>query len=87
MDDLNPEAKRLFAAKEARRQRLARAPFPEKIAALIRLQSLAAPIQRRRGRMVTPWRSPVSTEALALHEEPPPYGKPKPKDIDPCPNH
>lgn len=74
MDDLNPEMKRLFAAKEARRQRLARAPFPEKIAALIRLQSLAAPIQRRRGRLVTPWRSPVSAETLALNEAPPPYG-------------
>jgi hypothetical protein len=80
MDDLNPEMKRLVAAKEARRQRLARAPFPEKIAALIRLQSLAAPIQRQRGRMVTPWRLPVSMETLALNEEPPACGTPKPKD-------
>ncbi|MBI4028177.1 MAG: hypothetical protein HY360_24545 [Verrucomicrobia bacterium] len=79
MDDLNPEFARLLAAKEARRQRLARAPFPEKIAALIGLQMMASPIQRRRGRGVVPWRiqglRPVRAEAtLMLNEEAPPYG-------------
>ncbi len=55
MDDLNPELARLLAAKDARRLRLARASFPEKIAALVCLQTMAAPIQRRRGREVAPW--------------------------------
>lgn len=62
MDELNPEIARLFAAKEARRQRLAHASFPQKIAALVRLQTMAAPIQRRRGREVEPWRAALPTE-------------------------
>lgn len=57
MDDLKPEFARLLAAKEARRRRLARASFPQKIAVLVRLQTMAAPIQRRRGREVMPWRA------------------------------
>jgi hypothetical protein len=61
MDQLNPAFARLLAAKEARRRRLARAPFPEKIEALVRLQAMAAPIQRRRGREVGPWRAAERT--------------------------
>ena len=74
MDDLGPEMQRLLAAKESRRQSLARAPFPEKIAALVRLQAMAAPIQRQRGRQVRPWQFGVRPESLILNEEPPPYG-------------
>jgi hypothetical protein len=58
MDELSSEMKRLLTAKENRRQQLVHAPFPEKIAALIRLQAMAAPIERRRGRMVKPWKHP-----------------------------
>ncbi|MDD5199603.1 MAG: hypothetical protein PHC88_07340 [Terrimicrobiaceae bacterium] len=80
MDELTPEMQRLFAAKENRRQRLARASFPEKIAALVRLQALAAPIQRQRGRTVKPWLFQMTMESLLLNETPPPYGTPKPKN-------
>lgn len=51
----NDELIRLLAGKEARRHRLARLPIEEKIRAVIRLQELAAPILRQRGRAVRPW--------------------------------
>jgi hypothetical protein len=70
MDELNAEMKRLLTAKEDRRRQLAHAPFPEKIAALVRLQAMAAPIERRRGRMVKPWSLPVRAETLMLHKKP-----------------
>jgi hypothetical protein len=56
MDESDPITARLFAAKEARSRRLARASFREKIAALVSLEAMAAPIQRRRGRQVAPSR-------------------------------
>ena len=49
------ELERLFAAKEARRCALVALPFPEKVAAVIKLQEMAAPILRARGRTVRPW--------------------------------
>jgi len=55
MDELNREVAKLFAAKEARRRRLAALQFPEKIRLLVRLQQMAAPILRARGRDVRPW--------------------------------
>jgi hypothetical protein len=55
MDELNPEIARLLAAKEERRHRLARLPFPEKVRAVVRMQEMAAPVLRVRGRHVTPW--------------------------------
>jgi hypothetical protein len=55
MDELNPEVARLLAAKEARRRRLARLPFPEKVRAIVQLQRMAAPILRARGRPVQVW--------------------------------
>ena len=70
MDELNAEMKRLLTAKEDRRRQLAHAPFPEKIAALVRLQAMAAPIERRRGRMVKPWSLRVRTETLMVHKKP-----------------
>ena len=57
MDELNPEVANLFAAKEARRRRLAALPFPEKIRMLMQLQRMAAPILRARGRDVRPWKA------------------------------
>lgn len=56
MDELNPEIARLFAAKQQRRHRLAALSFPEKVRAVVRLQEMAAPILRARGRQVRPWR-------------------------------
>ena len=55
MDDLNPEIARLFAAKEERRRKLAALSFPEKVRAVVRLQEMAAPVLRQRGRKVRVW--------------------------------
>jgi hypothetical protein len=56
MDALKPEIARLFAAKEARRRRLAALPFPDKVRAVIQLQEMAAPVLRARGRKVRVWK-------------------------------
>jgi len=45
----------LLAAKRRRRQLLARLPIEEKLRAVVRLQEMAAPILRQRGRMVHCW--------------------------------
>ena len=55
VDGVSPEIARIFAAKEQRRQALARLPFPEKVQAVIGLQKMAATILRARGKMVRPW--------------------------------
>jgi len=55
VDGINAEVARIFAAKEQRRQDLARLPFPEKVRAVIQLQEMAATILRARGKMVRPW--------------------------------
>lgn len=52
---VNPELERIFAERQARRQRLAALPFPEKIKTLVRLQAMAAPIQRAKGLAVRAW--------------------------------
>ncbi len=49
---MNPDLEKILAEKQARQQRLAAVPFPEKIRALVRLQAMAAPIQRAKGRTV-----------------------------------
>jgi hypothetical protein len=56
MDALKPEIARLFAAKEVRRHRLAALPFPDKVRAVIRLQQMAAPLLRARGRKMCVWK-------------------------------
>ena len=56
IDDSDRKHGAIVRAKEARRHRLARASFAQKIAALVSLQAMAAPSQRRRGRQVAPWR-------------------------------
>ena len=53
---MNPELEKILAERQARRQWLAALPFPEKIRTLVRLQAMAAPIQRPKGRTVRPWR-------------------------------
>jgi hypothetical protein len=55
METLKPEVARLFAAKEARRRKLARLAFPEKVRAVVRLQEMAAPVLRARGKIVRVW--------------------------------
>jgi hypothetical protein len=56
MDGVNREIARVFAAKEDRRRRLARLPFPEKVRALLKLQEMAVTILSTRGKSVKPWR-------------------------------
>jgi hypothetical protein len=53
--DLKPEIARLIAAKEQRRQKLAALPFVEKVGVVVKLQQMAAPILRARGRAVRAW--------------------------------
>ncbi len=55
-EPLNPEVSGLLAAKAARRRMLAALPYPEKVRALVRLQQMAAPILRARGKNVRVWK-------------------------------
>ena len=54
VEGVSAEIAKIFAAKEQRRQMLARLPFPEKVRAVIQLQEMAAKF-RARGKSVTPW--------------------------------
>lgn len=45
----------LLAGKERRRHELARLPIEEKLRAVVRLQEMAAPILKQRGRTVRCW--------------------------------
>ena len=56
MDTPKAEITRLFAAKEARRHKLAALPFPEKVRVVVRLQEMAAPVLRARGIKVRVWK-------------------------------
>jgi len=56
MQNLTAEIARLFAAKEARRHKLAELSFPEKVRAVMCLQEMAAPVLRARGRKVRVWK-------------------------------
>ena len=62
VDGVNAEVARIFAAKEQRRQDLARLPFPEKVRAVIRLQEMAATILRARGKTVRSWNVSATNE-------------------------
>ena len=62
LDGVSAEAARIFAAKEQRRQALARLPFPEKVRAVIELQKMAATILRARGKVVRPWNVSTTRE-------------------------
>jgi hypothetical protein len=55
MGALRPEVARLLAAKEDRRRKLARLPYPDKVRAVVRLQRMVAPVLRARGRQVRVW--------------------------------
>ena len=62
LDGASAEIARIFAAKEQRRQALARLPFPEKVRAVIQLQKMAATILRARGKIVQPWNVSATSE-------------------------
>jgi hypothetical protein len=55
MDRLKPEIENLIRAKEQRRIRLAALPFNEKVRAVVRMQEMAAPVLRARGKQVRVW--------------------------------
>ena len=65
MEGLTPEIARLLAAKEGRRHKLAALPFAEKVRAVVRMQEMAAPLLRARGRKVRVW----SLQGLSSAEE------------------
>ncbi|MCX7013443.1 MAG: hypothetical protein NTW86_12960 [Candidatus Sumerlaeota bacterium] len=56
---MNKELKTILEAKEARRRDLAALPIEEKIRILVRLQRMAAPIERAKGRDVRVWEIPL----------------------------
>lgn len=55
LDELRPELAKIFAAREQRRQMLARLSYPEKVKAVMQLQEMTAVILRSRGKSVRPW--------------------------------
>ena len=55
MNGLKPEIEPLITAKEQRRHKLAALSFAEKVRIVVRLQQIAAPILRARGRSVKVW--------------------------------
>ena len=56
MDRVNPMVAALLEVKAKRRLYLAALPFARKVEAVVKLQQMAAPILRARGKMVQPWR-------------------------------
>jgi hypothetical protein len=55
---MESEIKRILEAKSARRHRLARLPYPEKVQAIIQMQRMVAPLARRQGRSPIVWPTP-----------------------------
>jgi hypothetical protein len=55
METLTPEIAKVFTAKEERRRKLAALSFAEKVRAVVRMQEMAAPLLRARGRPVCVW--------------------------------
>lgn len=55
MDGVTPSLAQIFAAKEQRRQTLARLSYPEKVQAVMQLQEMAVAILRSRGKFARPW--------------------------------
>ncbi|MFZ3377882.1 MAG: hypothetical protein WA183_20230 [Chthoniobacterales bacterium] len=51
-----PKLARPFSEEEERRHALAGLSLPEKVLVLIKLQEMAAPVLRVRGKDVQPWR-------------------------------
>ncbi|HPO15982.1 MAG TPA: hypothetical protein PLI09_21270 [Candidatus Hydrogenedentes bacterium] len=55
MEPVNDVLQRLLKAKEDRRKELARLPIEEKVKIVVRMQHMAAPLLRQRGKEVHPW--------------------------------
>lgn len=56
MDAMNPDMLRILASKQERRRDLAKLPIEEKVRILVRLQTIAAPLLRARGKAVYIWK-------------------------------
>jgi len=56
MDRLTPELERIFAAKAARRRRLAAMPIAAKVRAIVVMQQMVAPLLRARGKRTVVWK-------------------------------
>jgi hypothetical protein len=54
-DAVNEELQRIVAAKERRRRHLTALSFVEKIRTLVDMQTMAAPIEREKGRPARVW--------------------------------
>lgn len=63
---MTPELERIIAAKEQRRRNLVALSFPEKVAIVVQLQKMVAPILRGRGREVHVWQIPVVNDQPVL---------------------
>jgi len=59
------ELNQILAGKQRRRHELARLPIEEKLLAVVRLQELAAPILRQRGKPVRCWSAGLFPTCLA----------------------
>ena len=55
MDNLRSEIRRLIAAKERRRKKLAALSFADKVRVVVQMQQMVAPVLRARGRTVRVW--------------------------------
>ncbi|HOJ04285.1 MAG TPA: hypothetical protein PK916_09805 [Bacteroidota bacterium] len=53
---MNLDLQRIFTAKQERRQALAKLPIEEKVRILVKLQTVAAPLLRARGKAVYIWK-------------------------------
>jgi hypothetical protein len=57
MDEMTDDMSRMLEAKRARRMVLARLPYDEKVRILIKLQLIAAPLARMRGKKAVVFRA------------------------------
>lgn len=53
---MKPDLQRILASKQERRQALAKLPIEEKVRILVKLQTIAAPLLRARGKAVYIWK-------------------------------
>ena len=57
MDEhLDPQLKKIFVQRQTRRKELARQSFPEEIRMLVKMQKMAALLERRRGKRARIWK-------------------------------
>lgn len=68
MDELTPEMAQILHSKEERRKRLAALSYPEKVAIVVRLQQIAAPLRRARGLPGKPWELAADDPAFPFLE-------------------